>query len=815
MSNNKRLLVFLFFMLSASTAFGYRIPRPVPLNLPLTEDQVNQLNDAQENVWNLTNGEFNLDEVSTTKSRAGNGDFWILATPITSKIQFRSDDTIYTVCNEGADCGGAGNSLPTPGGSTPQLQYNNSGTFGGVAASGAKSDGNVGLGTSDPTQQLELTKNLEFPYPSSSDTEGNIFWGGTDTRLKLDSSDNIFIGYITNLTSGSGAADNICMGSDVCGDLTGTLGDADDNIIMGDDAGTRLTTGDTNVCLGESACTRVTTGSSNTSVGAFSLLAITSGSELTAFGYQALSDTTTGLRNTGLGYNAGEDATTGNDNVAVGYDALGSDALPMTGSRNIAIGTGSIDEGTSTDDNIAIGSSVLTELTTGDANICVGTNSCDAVTTGNGNILLGYNSDSASATLSNTVGIGTGVVADVQGVFIGADAGNAGSSATDSVFIGYQSGNAITTGDNNTCIGSGSCDHLTIGANNVALGFDVLTAVPATDGTANTCLGHTACEKTLGNRIVAVGYQALQNTTSGDESVAVGYQALQDNTGSESVAVGYQALTDATGNQNTAVGYKTLNAVTTGTNNTAVGSSVGAGISTGSFNTAVGYNTLTTGNGSDNTDIGAHSTASGIGSGSGNTALGRETNLTSSNFTTLLGAYTDDTGLIASAQYSTAIGYNATYYKSNQAFIGGVGGQKQDIFTNGVVNAKGWQGTSDVNSGIDFVTFSNSWTSTATTGNFFDISTLALTTATGLTVKVDNSMTSGRALQVLGGSAGATPIFGVDDSISYFGNVTADPCGGDTTKEGGFFYNKTSSYMCFCNSAGADKQTHSPATDCF
>lgn len=45
----------------------------------------------------------------------------------------------------------------SPGGANPQLQYNNAGSFGGVANSGADSNGNVGLGTLTPTAILDIS----------------------------------------------------------------------------------------------------------------------------------------------------------------------------------------------------------------------------------------------------------------------------------------------------------------------------------------------------------------------------------------------------------------------------------------------------------------------------------------------------------------------------------------------------------------------------------------------------------------------------------------------------------------------------------
>lgn len=48
----------------------------------------------------------------------------------------------------------------TPGGSSPQLQYNNSGAFDGVVGSGVASNGDIGLGTTSPDAKLHLLKTM-------------------------------------------------------------------------------------------------------------------------------------------------------------------------------------------------------------------------------------------------------------------------------------------------------------------------------------------------------------------------------------------------------------------------------------------------------------------------------------------------------------------------------------------------------------------------------------------------------------------------------------------------------------------------------
>lgn len=54
---------------------------------------------------------------------------------------------------------GSGGGSGTPGGSSPQLQYNNAGSFGGVANSSVDSSGNVGVGTGTPSANIHIGYN--------------------------------------------------------------------------------------------------------------------------------------------------------------------------------------------------------------------------------------------------------------------------------------------------------------------------------------------------------------------------------------------------------------------------------------------------------------------------------------------------------------------------------------------------------------------------------------------------------------------------------------------------------------------------------
>lgn len=68
---------------------------------------------------------------------------------------YKVNVTTGTIFNPGTGVinittGGGSGGSGTPGGSNPQLQYNNAGAFGGVVGSGVDANGNVGLGTVNP-----------------------------------------------------------------------------------------------------------------------------------------------------------------------------------------------------------------------------------------------------------------------------------------------------------------------------------------------------------------------------------------------------------------------------------------------------------------------------------------------------------------------------------------------------------------------------------------------------------------------------------------------------------------------------------------
>jgi len=161
------------------------------------------------------------------------------------------------------------------------------------------------------------------------------------------------------------------------------------NVVVGDEAGTALTTGDHNVAVGYSALTADTLGTGSTAVGRFALGAqnFTSATNAynTAVGFNAGVAVTTGVRNTLIGGLAGDGTDDGANCVAVGYSALSGNC----GSYNTAIGTSTLSATTGVQ-NTALGYAAGFAVTSGSNNLFLGV---DAGRTGSpgGNITTASN----------------------------------------------------------------------------------------------------------------------------------------------------------------------------------------------------------------------------------------------------------------------------------------------------------------------------------------------------------------------------------------------------------------------------------------
>ena len=235
----------------------------------------------------LGGGLYIQERASAKADIAGYGQIWVKNVSAANELWWTDDTGADAQIQTGA----------APGGSNTQMQYNNSGSFGGLSTF-----------TTDGTN---VTLN-----------------GGTLTVTGNMIIDSNSVVSLSNLDAGTS---NTIFGKNA-GDAIG--GTAVQNSLFGEGAGGAITNGDRNTCIGYNAGNALTTGNDNTAIGNQAGLALTSGGS-----------------NVFVGNNAGGALTTGSNCVIIGASSNAS----ATGSLNQYI-IGNNLSGT-TDDAIFIGDS--------------------------------------------------------------------------------------------------------------------------------------------------------------------------------------------------------------------------------------------------------------------------------------------------------------------------------------------------------------------------------------------------------------------------------------------------------------------------
>lgn len=403
------------------------------------------------------------------------------------------------------------------------------------------------------------------------------------------------------------------------------------NSFFGPLAGNLSVTGSENVAVGKEALTAVTSAFGNTAVGRGALKAATTADANTALGVNTLiSLVSGGSGNVALGSEAMQGLTSGNNNIAIGRAAL--PFAFASGSSNIAIGFaagGGLN--TNSDNSIFIGDNARANSAGLTNAIAIGVNAVvndsNTMILGNG-VNVGINVGSPTEKLAvggNILATGTitatnGFSGSLSGASSIALAATTGSTAgvitqdgqrfihsygTNNFFAGNQAGSFLA-GGGNTGVGAFALANAASGTRNVAVGDMALqfnhhgefnTAVGSqslrsnTVGESNTAMGTSALFSNVdGFDNTAMGVAALFSNTGGHLNVALGRSALLANTsGGGNVAVGYKALlTNSTGGSNVSVGPESLSTVTTGSHNIGIGSGAGAGITSGGGNIFIG-----------------------------------------------------------------------------------------------------------------------------------------------------------------------------------------------------------------------------------
>lgn len=218
-----------------------------------------------------------------------------------------------------------------------------------------------------------------------------------------------------------------------------------------------------------------------------------------------------------IGFGAGDKTTTGANNVALGTDALFDNE---TGERNFALGTESLTNNISGSRNTAIGYQALLRTQTGNANTAIGDRALGQITTGNNNIGIGRDA-----------GYGINGQNYNNSIIIGYQAGYGMiTGADENTIIGTRSGFALTSGGENTLIGYMAGDNLTTGDNNILIGSNIDVVSPTADDSLNignlvfgTGLDGTGTTLSTGNIGIGNSAPAAKLSVGGDGAIlAVG-----------------------------------------------------------------------------------------------------------------------------------------------------------------------------------------------------------------------------------------------------------------------------------------------------
>ena len=263
-----------------------------------------------------------------------------------------------------------------------------------------------------------------------------------------------------------------------------------------------------------------------------------------------------------------------------------------------SVGTvyGLVDNGSRKTGNTGLGYQTLEGVTSGTNNTAVGERTLGGVNTGVNNVAVGNSFSTGNPSQTTTLGAGntTSSSSLTRNITVGSSNTVDGNG---SIVIG----NGITASAHNTLYLGGS------NITSVVLPSNLVTTTAATYGIVDN------------NGSLAVGPITSASIPDATYDNIGGVYGVVGNSTNQNTGIGLDALASTTGTNNTAMGYKALNGTTTGINNVCVGDSFASG--NPSYTTTIGSGNTTSVTLSGNITVGYDNTISGEGIiiGNGNT----------------------------------------------------------------------------------------------------------------------------------------------------------------------------------------------------
>ncbi len=275
------------------------------------------------------------------------------------------------------------------------------------------SDGHISVGWRAGYSQTSGASNTNVGYEAgySNTTGGYRTMLGYQAGKSQTGGNNTFLGSLSGGSRSGSGTSNTGVGANALRYVENS-----NNTALGNAAGQYAdSTSTKNVMIGNDAMGGAFGAKSeNVAIGYQAGTAVTTGGRLVIIGSEAGNTLTTSIRTVIIGHDAGKSITTnGWDSVHIG-DAAGQN---VTGQKNTSVGKDAMLKASGTSDNsecTAIGQRALRALRTGNQNTALGASAGDEMQTGSNSTMIGYHAQASSTSASNEITLGDSNIATLR-----------------------------------------------------------------------------------------------------------------------------------------------------------------------------------------------------------------------------------------------------------------------------------------------------------------------------------------------------------------------------------------------------------------